>query len=182
MNNNIINLGYALTFIPTLYGCSDSTGKIKENTSSKRPNIILFVTDDHGMDALGCYGNNIIKTPNMDSLAANGVRFTQAYCTSASSAASRSVLLTGKYGHAIGAYGHTHDYHHFSTFKDVRSLPVILSENGYFTGRIGKYHVAPESVYHFDKVYTGNPRNTVEMAENCKEIFNSENRFPLFLY
>lgn len=100
MNNNIINLGYALTFIPTLYGCSDSTGKIKENTSSKRPNIILFVTDDHGMDALGCYGNNIIKTPNMDSLAANGVRFTQAYCTSASSAASRSVLLTGKYGHA----------------------------------------------------------------------------------
>ncbi len=48
---------------------------------------------------------------------------------------------------------------------------------GIFTGRIGKYHVAPESVYHFDKVYTGNPRNTVEMAENCKEIFNSENRF-----
>ena len=180
MNNNIKSLGYALTFIPALYGCSNSTGKIKETTSLKRPNIILFVTDDHGMDALGCYGNNIIKTPNMDSLAANGVRFTQAYCTSASSAASRSVLLTGKYGHAIGAYGHTHDYHHFSTFKDVRSLPVILSENGYFTGRIGKYHVAPESVYHFDKVYKANPRNTVEMAENCKEIFNSEK--PFFLY
>ena len=92
MNNNIKSLGYALTFIPALYGCSNSTGKIKETTSLKRPNIILFVTDDHGMDALGCYGNNIIKTPNMDSLAANGVRFTQAYCTSASSAAVRSFL------------------------------------------------------------------------------------------
>ena len=76
MNNNIKSLGYALKFIPALYGCSNSTGKIKETTSLKRPNIILFVTDDHGMDALGCYGNNIIKTPNMDSLAANGVRFT----------------------------------------------------------------------------------------------------------
>ncbi len=96
MNNNIINLGYALTFIPHFTDAVTAPEKLKENTSSKRPNIILFVTDDHGMDALGCYGNNIIKTPNMDSLAANGVRFTQAYCTSASSAASRSVLLTGK--------------------------------------------------------------------------------------
>ena len=68
MNNNIKSLGYALTFIPALYGCSNSTGKIKETTSLKRPNIILFVTDDHGMDALGCYGNNIIKTPNTQRL------------------------------------------------------------------------------------------------------------------
>ncbi len=145
-----------------------------------KPNIILCVADDHGMDALGCYGNSVIKTPNLDKLAAEGVRFTNAFCTSASSAASRSVLLTGKYGHATGAYGHVHDYHHFSTYDTIRSLPVILAENGYYTARVGKYHVAPESVYHFDEVYEADPRNTVEMAKASSKIFESKE--PFFLY
>ncbi len=151
-----------------------------ETAIQKRPNIILCVADDHGMDALGCYGNDIIKTPNLDQLAADGVRFTNAFCTSASSAASRSVLLTGKYGHATGSYGHVHDYHHFSTYDNVLSLPVILADNGYHTARVGKYHVAPESVYHFDEVYKADPRNTVEMAEVSSVIFDSKE--PFFLY
>ncbi|MFR9650790.1 MAG: sulfatase [Rikenellaceae bacterium] len=148
--------------------------------AEQRPNIIMIVTDDHGLDAVGCYGNPVIKTPNIDKLAAEGTRFTNAYCTSASSAASRSVILTGQYGHAIGAYGHTHDYHHFSTFDGVRTLPVMLAEGGYTTARIGKYHVAPESVYHFDATLDADPRNTVEMADACKDVLNSEE--PFFLY
>lgn len=161
--------------------CGYGQHKAQASINQKvRPNIILAVADDHGLDALGCYGNPIIKTPNLDKLAADGVKFMNAFCTSASSAASRSVILTGKYGHATGSYGHVHDYHHFSTFDNVRSLPVILSENGYATARIGKYHVAPEKVYHFDTVYEADPRNTVEMAENCKGIFDSEK--PFFLY
>ncbi len=162
--------------IPLLVGCVTNEKPAKES----RPNIILFVADDHGMDALGCYGNPVIKTPNLDALAANGVRFTDAFCTSASSAASRSVLLTGQYGHAIGAYGHTHDYHHFSTYDHIKSLPVLLAADGYNTARIGKYHVAPESVYHFDTTYPADPRNTVEMAEVSSAIFDSE--APFFLY
>ncbi len=145
-----------------------------------RPNIILFVSDDHGTDALGCYGNDVIQTPNLDRLASEGVRFTNAFCTSASCAASRSVILTGKFGHATGSYGHVHDYHHFSTFDDVKSLPVLLSEEGYLTARIGKYHLAPESVYKFDKVLRADPRNTVEMAEACEDVLNSKG--PFFLY
>lgn len=145
-----------------------------------RPNIILFVSDDHGMDAMGAYGNPIIKTPHMDRLAAEGVRFTKAYCTSASCAASRSVILTGKYGHATGSYGHVHDYHHFSTFDTVKSLPVWLSEAGYTTARIGKYHVAPESVYRFDVALEANPRSTLEMADACEAVLNSDQ--PFFLY
>ena len=152
----------------------------KENIKETRPNIILMVSDDHGMDAIGAYGNPIIKTPNLDRLASEGVRFTNAFCTSASSAASRAAILTGMYSHAIGAYGHTHDYHHFSTFDKTPSLPVLLEEAGYYTGRVGKYHLAPESVYHFNQVYKANERNTVEMAEVSKDIFNSEQ--PFFLY
>jgi len=153
--------------------------KVKTDQANK-PNVILFVSDDHGKDALGCYGNDIIQTPNLDQLAEDGVMFNQAYCTSASCAASRSVILTGKFGHATGSYGHTHDYHHFSTFDTVKSLPVLLEANGYYTARIGKYHLAPESVYHFNTVLEADERNTVEMADKCVDVINSE--APFFLY
>jgi len=143
-------------------------------------NVILFVSDDHGMDALGCYGNPVVQTPHMDELARSGVRFSQAYCTSASCAASRSVILTGKFGHATASYGHVHDYHHFSTFEGVLSLPVLLSTHGIHTARIGKYHVAPEEVYHFEEVLYADPRNTVEMAESCEGVIRGP--APFFLY
>ncbi|WP_221409112.1 sulfatase family protein [Reichenbachiella versicolor] len=164
---------------------SASCSQIKESGQENvpeigRPNIILFVSDDHGTDAIGAYGNPVIQTPNMDKLAEEGVRFTNAYCTSASCAASRSVILTGKFGHATGSYGHTHDYHHFSTFPDVKSLPVLLDAVGYHTARIGKYHLAPESVYDFNTVLEDNERSTVTMANKCKEVIDSKE--PFFLY
>ncbi len=166
-----------VVFLLLITGCKNNK-EPNENGKSK-PNIILFVADDHGMDALGCYGNLVIQTPNLDKLAAEGTRFTNAYCTSAS-AASRSVILSGKYGHATGSYGHVHEYHHFSTFDDVKSLPVLLEENGYLTARIGKYHVAPEKVYHFQEELKANPRNTYEMAEKCADVLKSDK--PFFLY
>lgn len=175
-----------LLFVVTLFlGCAEKQEKQAQNTldssnGPNRPNIILFVADDHGLDAIGAYGNPVIKTPNLDKLADEGARFTNAYCTSASCAASRSVILTGKYGHATGSYGHVHDYHHFSTYDTVRSLPKILEKSGYETARIGKYHLAPESVYHFQKVLEANPRSTYEMAEKCQDVITSKK--PFFLY
>ena len=115
-----------------------------------RPNIVLIVSDDHGREALGCYGNPVVDTPNLDALAADGVRFTNAFCTSASCAASRSVILTGLYNHANGTYGHTHGVHHFSCFNGVRTLPALIKEAGYRTGRVGKTHYAPEDIFPFD--------------------------------
>ncbi|GAL81963.1 choline-sulfatase [Algibacter lectus] len=160
-------------------GCSDKVKEVVLEDSNK-PNIILFVSDDHGLDALGAYGNPIIKTPNLDNLASEGTKFTNAYCTSASCAASRSVILSGQFGHATGSYGHVHDYHHFSTYDTIKSLPVLLEKAGYETARIGKYHVAPEKVYHFNTVLEADPRNTVEMAEASAEVLKSEK--PFFLY
>ncbi len=164
----------------SIFSCVDKNEEKAPEGQTAKPNIILFVSDDHGTDALGSYGNKVIKTPNLDKLAEEGVRFTNAYCTSASCAASRSVILTGMYGHATGSYGHVHDYHHFSTYDNVRSLPVLLEKEGYETARIGKYHVAPEKVYHFQKVLEADPRNTVEMAEKCKDVLSSDK--PFFLY
>ncbi len=163
-----------------IFGVASVFPFVANAQTEDRPNIILFVSDDHGTDALGCYGNDKIQTPNLDALAKKGVIFENAFCTASTSAASRSVLLTGKFGHAIGVYGHTHDYHHFSAFEGVQSLPIILSENGYYTARVGKYHLAPESVYHFDEVYPGSERNPVEMANNSVKAFEQDK--PFFLY
>src|SRR4051812_48309701 len=89
------------------------------NALAAERNIILFVTDDMGADA-GCYGNAVIKTPNLDALAKDGIRMTQAFCTTASCSASRSVILTGLYNHANAQYGHEHSYHHFRTYDNVK--------------------------------------------------------------
>ncbi len=155
-------------------------GKPASAGDNKRPNIVLIVSDDHGLDALGCYSNPVIKTPNLDGLAREGVRFTNAFCTTASCSASRSVILTGLYNHANGQYGHQHSYHHFVTLPNIKSLPVLLTEAGYRTGRIGKYHVAPDEVYKFDAALQANSRSPVEMAEKCRVFVAADG--PFFLY
>jgi N-sulfoglucosamine sulfohydrolase len=147
-----------------------------------RPNVVLIVTDDHGRGDLGCYGHPVLRTPNLDKLAAEGVRFTHAFCTTASCSASRSVILSGLYNHYNGQYGHQHAYHHFLSFDYVRSLPVLLSQAGYRTARIGKYHVAPDEVYKFETVLRGNERNAAQMADNCRPFLNAPDNQPFFLY
>lgn len=154
-----------------------------EKQNRVKPNIVLIVSDDHGMGDMGAYGNNVIKTPNLDAFAKESVRFTNARCTSASCSASRSVILTGIYNHANGVFGHTHDYNHFSAYKHIQSLPVLLSDlAGYSTARIGKYHLAPEKVFHFDQEIKADPRNAVEMADNSLPFLKESEGEPFFLY
>ncbi|HNY77794.1 MAG: sulfatase [Sedimentisphaerales bacterium] len=150
--------------------------------ASRRSNVVLIVADDHGRGDLGCYGNRVVRTPHLDALAAEGVRFTHAFCTTASCSASRSVILSGLYNHYNGQYGHEHSYHHFRSFDHVRSLPVLLSQAGYRTARVGKYHVAPEEVYKFDVALPGNSRSPVQMADNCRDFVAGDDARPFFLY
>lgn len=149
--------------------------------AADRPNIILFVTDDMSPDA-GCFGNPVIKTPALDALARDGIRLPNAFCTTASCSASRSVILTGIHNHANAHYGHAHAYHHFSSYPAIQSLPVRLTAAGYRTARIGKYHVEPEAVYKFEQALPGAERNPVQMAENCRELINAKDDKPFFLY
>jgi len=116
-------------------GCSyvdSSRNKIK------RPNIILILTDDQRWDTLGCAGNSIIRTPNMDWLAENGVRFENAFVTTPICAASRASIFTG-------LYERTHKYN-FGTeplsrnFSEI-NYPNLLHQAGYNTGFIGKFGI-----------------------------------------
>lgn len=149
-----------------------------------RRNVILIVADDLGFQ-IGAYGDKVAKTPGLDRLAATGTRFTRAHCTTASCSASRSVLMTGLHNHATGHYGHAHDYHHFSTYSSVLSLPVMLENAGYVTCSIGKYHLAPEPVYHFqqyrnDKIQGA--RNSTQMVKNAIGFMEETKDQPFFLY
>jgi len=144
-------------------------------------NILLIISDDHGTDAMGCYGNPVISTPALDQLAEDGIRFSNAFCTSASCSASRSVIMTGRFNHATAHYGHAHGYNHFSTYDKEKSLVYYLEESGYRTGRMGKYHLAPESVYQFEHILRGNARNPVDMADNCASFIEGSGDEPFFL-
>lgn len=151
--------------------------------TAEKPNIILFVTDDQSPVA-GCYGNSVIKTPHLDALARESTKFTHAFATTASCSASRSVILTGLHNHYNGQYGHTHHYHKFESFASMKAfaLPQLMAQEGYRTVQIGKLHVAPESVFHFDQYLKGNARNAKQMADVCEPVFKEDTDKPFFLY
>lgn len=147
-------------------------------------NVIFIITDDES-PTLGCYGDAAARTPAIDRLAADGVVFRNAFATTASCSASRSVVMSGLHNHRNGQFGHQHHYHKFASFHDVVSLalPRVMERAGYRTGRIGKYHVAPETVYHFETTMNANSRNAVEMAEKSRAFLsNQTDERPFFLY
>jgi len=163
----------------TLAGSAFAASKA-HSTANRNKNVLLYVVDDHGTDDAGCYGNHAIKTPGLDYLAESGTRFTHAFCTTATCAASRSVILSGLYSHANGMYGHSHACHHFSSFDSVKSLPNRLGEAGYRTLSAGKYHVAPEPTYHFDRYI--DISSPVDMAEKTRSFIAEQSDRPFFLY
>ncbi|MBD3289991.1 sulfatase-like hydrolase/transferase, partial [candidate division KSB1 bacterium] len=174
----------SLSVAPKLFGSA---------SSKQKRNIILYVVDDQGTGDAGCYGNPVINTPGLDHLAENGIRFTNAFCTTASCSPSRSVILSGLHNHANGMFGLHHAVHHFQSFENFKSLPVRLGEAGYRTLCAGKYHVGPEPVYHFDEylnfkwVQRKNgkwlPEDTpADLADKCEPLISSDSDKPFFLY
>jgi arylsulfatase A-like enzyme len=108
------------------------------------PNIILFLTDDQQQAALSAYGNRILKTPNMDRIAAGGVRFTEAFVTNSLCAPSRASFLTGLYSHAHGVItnGDSPRMRNQPGLRaDQLTFPQLLRQAGYHTMLVGKWHI-----------------------------------------
>ena len=104
---------------------------------ARRPNILWLIAEDMGPDAVTCYGNEQVWTPNLDKLAADGVRFTRAYTTAPVCSASRSGFMTGMYQTSIGAHNHRSHRDDGYTLPDgVRPLPERMREAGYFTANV----------------------------------------------
>jgi len=143
-------------------------------------NVLLYVVDDQGTNDAGCMGNPVIRTPGLDELARDGIRMNYAYATTPSCSASRSVILTGLHNHANGQYGHQHSFHHFTTFSNIKTLPRRMGDAGYRTWSVGKFHVAPQETYPFDKYF--GVKSPIEMAEISRPLIESESDDPFFLY
>jgi N-sulfoglucosamine sulfohydrolase len=148
-----------------------------------RRNVLLLIADDLGQD-LGCCGNAKIKTPHLDALAKEGVRFTHGFATVSSCSPSRASLYTGLHTHQSGQYGLAHAAHNYNTRPEVKSLPGLLRPAGYRSGIIGKVHVLPKSVYSFDEEVTaglaGN-RDVAAMAKAARKFITDCGDKPFFL-
>ncbi len=148
-------------------------------------NVLLLIADDHSPLA-GCYGNPVIQTPNTDRLAGQGTLFRNAYCTTPSCSASRSVILTGLHNHTNGQFGHAHAPANFHTHNDVQSIPRLLQAQGFATGVIGKLHVNPPAVYPWDYQTEGGPeggtRDVWGMAQQAEEFFAKFQDRPFYLH
>jgi len=157
----------------------------QSNNAAIQKNVLLIISDDHGIDQLGCYGNETIKTPSLDKMAEEGVRFTNAHSVVASCSASRGAILSGLYPHNNGQFGHLHNWHHFSLLDNVETIPSLLKKNGYRTGIIGKLHVGSKSNLEFDyRVYPKEimgARDAKKIADKSDEFFNQEKEKPFFL-
>ncbi len=117
-----------------------------------RPNVVLLVADDLGYGELGCQGNPQIPTPQIDSIAATGIRFTDGYVTAAYCSASRAGLLTGRYqtrfGYEFNPIGHHNEDPRAGLPAAEVTLAQHLRDAGYATGLIGKWHLGGHAAFH----------------------------------
>ncbi len=130
-------------------------------------NVVLVTADDLGLQ-LGSYGDAHARTPHLDRFAAEGTRFTRAYVTQSSCSPSRSSLLTGLYPHQNGQIGLAN--RGYAMREAYSSIPGLLREAGFFTGIIGKLHVAPASAFPFDFERTDNHDTTTRKLSSMRSL------------
>ncbi|MBU79326.1 MAG: sulfatase [Flavobacteriales bacterium] len=137
---------------------------LAQNNKNIRPNFVFFLVDDLGYSDVGCYGSDYYKTPNIDKLAYEGVRFTNAYASGMVCSPSRASILTGKYPArlrittAIPIKGYARikngtgtplmdaDYTMNLPLEEL-TIAEVLKNNGYSTSSIGKWHVCKDSLF-----------------------------------
>src|SRR5215204_3032720 len=113
----------------------------------KKPNVILILMDDMGYGDLGCYGGFPYKTPNINKLAANGMRFTNFYAAQAVCSASRAAFLTGCYPNRIGVNGAFSPSSGIALNPEEETIARLLKNDGYKTGMFGKWHLGQRAPF-----------------------------------
>lgn len=129
-------------------------GAVSPQIHAPRPNIILIIADDVSWDDIGAYGNSRIRTPNIDKLAENGLKFDNVFLAASSCSPSRISILTGRYPHNTGAAElHTPAPVHLSYF------PEVLKASGYFTALAGKWHEGAHTARAYDTLLVDRKAN-----------------------
>ena len=110
-----------------------------DSKATRRPNILFIMADDHASQAIGCYGSRVNRTPGIDRIAREGVRFDNCFCTNGICAPSRAVILTGKHSHLNGVRDNAVAFDGSQT-----TFPKLLRAAGYETALLGKWHLKSE--------------------------------------
>jgi len=140
----------------------------------QQPNFIVFIADDAAWNDCGPYGNNKIKTPNINKLAKDGLVFNNAFLTTSSCSPSRCSILTGRYPHSTGA-----PELHMPLPANQLLFAGELQKVGYYTAVAGKYHIGPQRA-EFDSIYR---RGSPSGCENwVKALQNRPKDKPFFLW
>lgn len=149
------------------------------SSAMERPNIIYIFTDQQTASAMSCAGNTDLHTPNMDRLAAAGVLFNNAYCTSPLSGPSRGAMFTGHYPDAIGLSVNGAP---LPDSLKTRTLGTLAKNAGYDCAYGGKWHVPeadiPDKLFGFDKIHEHNDNG---LADACVEYLSRSHKKPFFL-
>ncbi|MBX6314977.1 MAG: sulfatase-like hydrolase/transferase, partial [Isosphaeraceae bacterium] len=138
---------YAIVLMGLLCATASTATFGREAKDSRRPNVVLILADNQGAWTLGCYGNPDIRTPHIDRLAAQGMRFTRAFSPNGVCSPTRASLLTGLLPsqHGVHSYLGANEAQMgpdaYSTIAEFRSLPEILAGAGYTCGLSGKWHL-----------------------------------------
>jgi uncharacterized sulfatase len=124
------------------------------STAVNRPNIVMYLSDDHGVDFVGCYGNGAVRTPNIDALAREGLKFNRFFAASPTCSPSRASLFTGLWPQRNGTMGN-----HTDCFPGIRSLPAYLRALGYRVVAADKTDVRPRSDFPWELLHAELPGN-----------------------
>jgi len=161
-----------------LHGHHAHAEKIKQ-----KPNILVIMSDEHNAGVLGCYGNDIVKTVNLDRLAARGVTFENCYCNSPLCVPSRLSFTSGKYASRVGAWNNGC----WLPTADYPSLPRIMNAAGYESILCGKMHYDKTRRYGFREIptegrnsYSKRGRGNRRKADNLEPKDGMTRRFKNF--
>ena len=180
----LLLLGTGITTTVNMAGAAQ--GKIRK--ADDKPNIILIMCDDLGYGDLSCYGHPTISTPNIDRMAAEGMKLTQFYTGAAVSSPSRAAIMTGRYPIHTGMYGDQRDVlSPVSTSglpQSEQTMGSLLRDAGYVTACIGKWHLGHLDGYlptdHGFDYYYGIPySNDMWVMKETKEVPIMENKMVL---
>ncbi len=149
-----------------------------------RPNVVFILTDNHGAWTMGCYGNPDIKTPHVDRMAAEGIRFDQAYTNNAVCSPTRATYLTGLMPSQHGVHcflrgaGLQTGPEPRNTLDQFTSLPEVLKSNGYACGLVGKWHLGNNLQPNegLDDYWITTPHGGTSTFHGAKVIENGEIR------
>jgi N-sulfoglucosamine sulfohydrolase len=139
---NIFIVCLLVMFAPVPLGAQQTS-----SAQQQKPNIILFIADDLGVNDIGPYGNKIVRTPNLDKLSKQSLLFTRAFATSPTCGPSRSSIFTGLMPMRHGAHGN-----HSGVQEGTKSIVQYLQPAGYKVAIAGKLHVGPEEVFPFERI------------------------------